>query len=79
MSMIYGFFGTLVVGGLLAIGAALGWRSHEQHVARTTPTPPEVDEMELKRLIEEQAAFNMMQNYSAERAYGLTGGDRYDR
>jgi len=79
MGMMYGFLGALLAGGLLVIGAAMGWIGHKRHVERTKPIPPEVDEMEIKRLIEEQAAFNMLQNYSAERAYGLTGGDRYDR
>ena len=75
MSFIYGFLGALFLMLLLTAGVVVGWFGHRAFVRHSRPVLPDPGEKERQRLMEEQKAFRQLQNYSVERAYGMTGGD----
>ena len=70
-----GFKGALVFTAVLAVGAVSGWMICGAVTRRRKPDLPQPEERERRRLEEEQKAFRQMQNYSVERAYGMTEGD----
>ena len=79
-----GFLGALAVMALLSAGVAIGWQAHKTFVKHTTHVAEPLAEKERRKLSEEQQAFDMVRNYSMERAYGMvddvlnsagTGGD----
>ncbi len=72
--MIYGFFGALLAVGLLVTGGLCGWQVHKAFVRYNKPQLPDPGEQERRKMIEQQRAFNLLQNYTVERAYGM-GGD----
>ena len=67
---VYGFLGALMALFLYAAGAAAGWLAHRLYVKSKAPFVERPGEQERRRLMEEQQAFRLLQNYSAERAYG---------
>lgn len=73
MNFVLGFLGALTVVALIAIGGACGWYAHKTFVKHTTPIAEKPGEKERQRLKAEQQAFHILQNYSAERAYGMMG------
>ena len=73
--ILLGFAGALAVIALLATGGVIGWFLHRAFVKHTSPVAEPPHEKERRRLIEEQEAFKILQNYSADRAYGMTRGD----
>ena len=71
MTFLIGFLGAAAAAVLLAAGAAAGWKAcrlYMQHT-RNTVRPPSQERQ--RQLEQEQQAFRLLQNYSAERAYGL--------
>ena len=74
-NILLGFVGALAVIALLATGGVIGWHLHKAFVKHTSPVAAPPEEKERRRLIEEQQAWNTMQNYSMERAYGLVKDD----
>lgn len=78
MNMMHGFLGALLAGALFAVSAMCGWKCRKAFERHTKPQAPQPDDQERRRLIEEQQAFLCLQNYTVERAYGMTGGDGYD-
>lgn len=80
MYVLYGALGCLACMALVAIGVVVGWKIRGVY-DRGFPSQTIVTDNELKaqeeqrrKLTEEQKAFHVLQNYSAERAYGMTGG-----
>lgn len=73
--ILLGFVGALALITLLSGGGLAGWHLHKTFVKHTSPVAEPPGEKERRRLIEEQQAWNIMQNYSAERAYGMTQDD----
>lgn len=73
--ILLGFAGALAVIALLFTGGVIGWHLHRAFVKHTSPVAEPPGEKERKRLIEEQQAWRTMQNYNADRAYGLTQED----
>lgn len=71
MTFCIGFLGALCAAGLLGVGCALGWKVHSALTVRSRPRPRAVEERERRRLREQQQAFQTLQNYSQERAYGM--------
>lgn len=71
MYFLIGILGALLVAALLALGGAAGWLAHREWAGRAMPQSPPPGERELERMREQQQAFRCMQNYSAERAYGM--------
>lgn len=70
--VIYGALGMLAVLGLLAAGAAIGWKARgawQEHARKAVAK--EATEEERKQLAEEQRAFEGMLNYNLEQAYGM--------
>ena len=67
-----GAAGAAAVLAAFAAGAALG-RSASRPTAAKPPAMPE--QSELRRMREGQEAFRLLQNYSAERAYGQLRGE----
>lgn len=67
MAFIMGFAGAAVVLGLLGAGIFLGWRLAKGQLPPAAEAPTE---RESQRLREEQEAFQLLQNYTVERAYG---------
>lgn len=68
MEFLYGFAGALAVIALLGLGFFVGWKVRKNS---RVVTAKELGEQERKRLIAEQEAFHLLQNYSVERAYGM--------
>lgn len=66
--VLYGFAGALAVIALLGLGFFAGWKAHKNS---RVITAKELSERERRRLMAEQEAFNMVQNYTVERAYGM--------
>lgn len=75
MAFLYGFLGALALIVLLLGGGIAGWCAHKWYVRHTKPTAQEPGAQERQRLIEQQQAFQQLQNYSTERAYGMAGGE----
>lgn len=73
MDFIIGALGAVAAISLLMGGGAAGWFAHKVYVKNSRPTLPDLGEVERQKLIEQQRAFSQMQNYSAERAYGMGG------
>ena len=71
-----GFCGALAALGLLALGALAGWQG--RRVLKEQRGVPPVREKENRRLQQEQQAFRQLQNYSAQRAYGLVDDEEGD-
>lgn len=71
MTFFMGFAGALSAVGLLGLGTVLGWKAHAALTLRTRPRPKAAEERERRRLLEQQQAFQTLQNYSQERAYGM--------
>lgn len=83
MSFLYGVLGTVAVLILFFGGGFAGWKLRESVYKRMTlRTARELTESEMRRLREQQEAFQQLQNYNADRAYGWKpegeriGGDR---
>ena len=68
MEFLYGFAGALAVFALLGLGFFVGWKAHK---SSRVITAEELGEKERRRLIQEQEAFKLVQNYTVERAYGM--------
>ena len=62
-----GFLGALLAMGLFGAGGAVGWYLGRRSIPAAQPPGEE----ERRRMAEQQQAFHQLQNYSAERAYGL--------
>jgi hypothetical protein len=75
--ILLGFVGALALLILLFCGGLVGWFAHKTFIKHTTPTAEPLTEKERRKLIAEQQAWNQMQNYNLETAYGMTdqGGD----
>ena len=73
MAFILGFLGAVIGVMLLGITGAAGWILRGVYDERCYPDCPQPGETEQKRMAEQQQAINCLQNYSAERAYGLVG------
>lgn len=71
MTFCIGFLGALSAVGLLGVGCVLGWKAHAALHARPRPRSRALEERERRRLQEQQQAFQTLQNYSQERAYGM--------
>lgn len=77
MPFLYGILGGLMVFLLLALGMALGLllgkylRPRDGAKRNISAEEAFRQEEERKRLVESQQAFRMLQDYSAERAYGM--------
>lgn len=70
--VLYGFAGALAVIALLGLGFFVGWKAHRsRRIIMTKELAEELSEQERKRLRQEQEAFNLVQNYTVERAYGM--------
>ena len=67
---IFGFLGALMALLLFSAGVAAGWAARRFYVRGQSPSVEAPGEQERRRLIEEQQAFRLLQNYSAERTYG---------
>lgn len=67
---VYGFLGALMALLLFSAGAVAGWGAHQFYTKNRAPSVETPGEQERRRLMEEQQAFRLLQNYSAERAYG---------
>lgn len=78
MYVLYGALGCLACLFLVGLGAVLGWKVRgvfdRGFAPRTQMTDDEklVQEEQRRKLKAEQQAFHAIQNYSAERAYGMT-------
>nr|DAL14475.1 MAG TPA_asm: hypothetical protein [Caudoviricetes sp.] len=75
MEVIYGALGALTVVALLALGAFAGWKARGHFYGAKAERPAAE---ELKRMEAEQAAFQQMQNYNADVAYGIGGDARQE-
>lgn len=71
MTFLIGFLGGLSVVALIGVGFTGGWWAHKAFIRHSAPKAEKPGEEERRRLIEEQKAFELLQNYSTERAYGL--------
>ena len=74
LSFWFGVLGAAAVFALLALGFWGGWMSHAAFRRYTAPNPAPPGEQERRALAQQQRAFHLLQNYSAERAYGLLEG-----
>ena len=82
MTFVYGMVGALAVLLLFIGGAFAGWKARD-YIARREfkKTAKELSADELRPMAEVQEAFRELQNYSAEKAYGMKargeiGGER---
>lgn len=72
MEFLLGALGCIAVLILIAAGLVVGWSFKNWQVERTQlRTAKELDEEERKRLIQQQEAFRLVQNYTPEHAYGM--------
>ena len=71
ITFLCGFAGAIVTLGLIAGGVLIGWHAHKAVQKHMTPTLERPGEAELKKEAERQKAFRVLQDYSAERAYGM--------
>ena len=74
-TFLFGLLGALLALGLLAGGGVIGWKARGFYTSLTAPKAQKPEEEERRRLIEQQQAFRQLQNYSAERAYGMVNDD----
>lgn len=78
MYVFYGALGCLACLFLVGLGVFLGWRIRgvfdRGFASRPalTESDKQAQEEQRRKLKAEQQAFHMLQNYSTERAYGLT-------
>lgn len=70
--VLYGFAGALAVIALLGLGFFVGWKVHKRS---RVITAQELGDQERRRLIQEQEAFKLLQNYNIERAYGMADAE----
>lgn len=76
MSFVPGAIGALIVLALFAAGVFTGWKLKAYDDARVSTTrAKELSEDERDRLIQEQEAFKLIQNYTVDRAYGIVNDD----
>lgn len=81
MYVIYGALGCLACMFLIALGVVLGWKVRGvyerslQSRAPMTDAETKAQEEQRRKLKAEQQAFHVLQNYSTERAYGMTQMD----
>lgn len=76
MDFIFGFIGALLAIALFAGGVFCGWRLKVADQKRERViTAQELNEKERQMLKEQQEAFNRLQNYTVEDAYGLNRQD----
>lgn len=72
MDFVIGFAGAFLCLLLLCTGVVVGWKLKTADYERSVRvTAEKVGETERKRMQEEQEAFELLQNYSVERAYGM--------
>ena len=71
MKFLFGILGCFLSVCLFAAGFAAGWKLR---CRLPDVTAGQLSEREKHRLAEEQQAFHTLQNYSAERAYGIHEG-----
>ena len=71
MSFLIGFLGGLTVVALLALGGACGWAAHKAYTKSSVVRAEELEDGERRRLEEGEQAFDILKNYSMERAYGM--------
>jgi len=71
MTFLFGILGCFLSLALFASGFAAGWKLRCR-LPDITADP--ISEREKSRLQDEQQAFRTLQNYSAERAYGIYEG-----
>lgn len=73
MEFLYGFFGALIVIGVLGAGIAIGWKAHGIKTSNSYRVSAEkLNERERDKLIEQQRAFHAIQSYGPEVAYGMS-------
>lgn len=77
MEFLIGFLGALMTVVLLAVGTTAGWLLRRESEKRTVHKAPRPGKKEEQQLMEQQQAFQCLQNYSAERAYGMAGDQLY--
>lgn len=70
--VLYGIAGALAVIALLGLGFFVGWMVHK---GRRVITAEDLGERERRRLMQEQEAFRLLQNYTVERAYKIDGAE----
>ena len=71
MSFLIGFMGGLTVVALLALGGACGWAAHKAFARPVAQQKETLEEAERRRMEEDEQAFDILKNYSLERAYGM--------
>lgn len=74
-TLILACLGCAVVLGGFGAGALLGWKARGRYEALIRPRARPPGEEERRLLEEQQRAFRTMQNYNAERAYGMVRED----
>ena len=80
MYVLYGALGCLACLFLVIVGVVLGWKIRGVYdrgfhrKAEMTEQEVQAQEEQRRKLKAEQTAFHVLQNYSAEQAYGMTGG-----
>ena len=75
VSLIYGAVGMLVVLGLLALGAFLGWKvTRMSDRYRRERVQEEMTQEQRRELAAQQQAFEEMLRYNQDTAYGLAAG-----
>ena len=80
MQILIGFIGAFLILLVWLIGVVIGWALKELDYKRTTAAvAEELGDVDKQRIKEEQEAFNILQNYNADMAYGTRqpakGGD----
>lgn len=72
--MLYGAAGALVVLLLVLGGGLAGWKLRGRLMPKSGPTAEDPGEAARRRVQEERRAFQQLQGYSAETAYGMMNG-----
>lgn len=71
MSFLIGFLGGLAVVALLGLGYVTGWFAHKTFSRPAAVRVKEPEDAVRRRIEEEEQAFELLKNYSMERAYGM--------
>jgi hypothetical protein len=79
MNFVLGFLGALTAVALFVVGGLCGWYAHKTFMRHTTHVADKPGEKERRMLKEQQQAFHVLQNYSAERAYGMMTDPEFQR
>lgn len=74
MNFLIGFMGGLAVVALLALGGACGWNAHKAFM-KPIIREEKLEDVERRRMEDEEQAFDILKNYSLERAYGMLDDD----